>query len=67
MLLLGEMIELKNKLSIPLYKKVILYAPTWRDSNDRGNTYGIKPPMDVKKWERHQASYGCKEMGAGIE
>lgn len=48
----NEVIELKNKLSIPLYKKVILYAPTWRDSNDRGNTYGIKPPMDVKKWER---------------
>ncbi|MFH0422993.1 CDP-glycerol glycerophosphotransferase family protein [Streptococcus sp. A11] len=43
--------EIKNRLGIPLDKKVILYAPTWRDSNDLGDNYELTPPIDWKKWE----------------
>lgn len=48
----NEIIQLKQKLGLPSNKKVILYAPTWRDSNDNGTTYAIKPPIDVKYWEK---------------
>lgn len=43
--------SIKKKLDIPLDKKVILYAPTWRDSTDGGSTYIIKPPMNMDKWK----------------
>jgi CDP-glycerol glycerophosphotransferase len=46
-----EIISIKKKLDLPLDKKVIIYAPTWRDSNDGGVSYEIKPPVDIKKWE----------------
>lgn len=46
-----EYIELRNKLNIPEGKKVILYAPTWRDSNDGGKHYSLVPPIDWHKWE----------------
>lgn len=46
-----EVIDIKKRLGIPLNKKVILYAPTWRDSNDMGATYAIKPPMKLEYWE----------------
>lgn len=42
---------MQKKLGIPKNKKVILYAPTWRDSTDGGKSYAIKPPIDFKKWE----------------
>lgn len=47
-----EVENLKKKLGLPLDKKLILYAPTWRDSKDGGKSYSIKPPMDLAKWER---------------
>lgn len=40
---------IKNKLGIPQDKKIILYAPTWRDSADGGKTYAVKPPLDMAK------------------
>lgn len=43
---------IKERLGLPLDKKIILYAPTWRDSTDNGATYSIKPPIDSKKWEQ---------------
>lgn len=43
---------IKERLRLPLDKKIILYAPTWRDSTDNGATYSIKPPIDSKKWEQ---------------
>lgn len=43
---------IKERLDLPLDKKIILYAPTWRDSTDNGATYSIKPPIDTKKWEK---------------
>lgn len=44
--------ELKQKIRLPLDKKIILYAPTWRDSDDQGKTYSLKPPIHLDKWER---------------
>lgn len=46
-----EVITLRQKLNIPDDKKVILYAPTWRDSVDGGKSYVIKPPMSIDKWK----------------
>lgn len=46
-----EIISIKNRLNLPLDKQVIIYAPTWRDSNNGGVSYEIKPPIDMKKWE----------------
>lgn len=41
----------KVALNIPKYKKVILYAPTWRDSKNKGISYDLKPPIDINKWQ----------------
>lgn len=43
--------EMRQHLNIPEDKKVLLYAPTWRESVDRGKTYNLAPPVDFKKWE----------------
>lgn len=47
-----EIIGIKQHLNIPLDKKVILYAPTWRDSVDGGKSYIMAPPINFKKWEK---------------
>lgn len=44
-------IEYKKMLNIDPKKKVILYAPTWRDSNDFGSDYQLTPPIDWKQWQ----------------
>lgn len=46
-----EIKKLRKKLNIPEGKKAILYAPTWRDSNDGGKHYSIVLPINWKKWE----------------
>ena len=46
-----ESVKLKEKLGLPLDKKIIIYAPTWRDSVDGGKTYAMRPPVDIKRWE----------------
>lgn len=46
-----EIICIKKRMGLPLDKKIILYAPTWRDSTDHGATYAIKPPINTKYWE----------------
>ena len=45
-------VSIKQKLGLPLDKKIILYAPTWRDSKDGGNTYSLKPPIDTSLWKK---------------
>lgn len=45
-----EMLSIKTKLGLPMDKRVILYAPTWRESHDSGGSYIIKPPIHVEKW-----------------
>lgn len=43
---------LKEKLNIPKNKKVLLYAPTWRDNsfNDKGYVFELK--VDFNKWKK---------------
>ena len=48
----SERTELRKKLNIPEGKKVILYAPTWRDSVNAGVSYDLNIPVDFKKWEK---------------
>ena len=48
----GERRSLRTKLGIDSDKKVILYAPTWRDSVNGGRSYEIKPPIDFDRWKR---------------
>lgn len=45
-----EIDEIKSRLNLPCDKKIILYAPTWRDSIDKGSSYSIKPPITIEKW-----------------
>ena len=47
-----EILVLKKKLGLPLDKRIILYAPTWRDSTDNGQTYAITPPINVEYWQK---------------
>jgi len=47
-----EVLSLKKELGLPFDKKLILYAPTWRDSKDNGKTCAIKPPINVNYWEK---------------
>ncbi len=42
----------RKELSIPDGKKVILYAPTWRDSKDGGLSYRVDPPINIEKWRK---------------
>lgn len=44
--------NLAAHLGLPTGKKVILYAPTWRESKDGGVSYEIAPPLDASRWER---------------
>jgi len=48
-----KIIALKQKLGLPSDKRIILYVPTWRDSNDQGKTYSLKPPIHMEKWEKY--------------
>lgn len=42
--------ELKTKLGIPKNKKVLLYAPTWRDDNSYGaGEYKFELALDLKR------------------
>ncbi len=43
--------ELRKKLDLPEDKRIILYAPTWRESTDGGKSYEIKPPVHFDKWK----------------
>lgn len=47
-----EIIEIKEKLGIPIDKKIILYAPTWRDSNNGGRSCELAPPINPVLWEK---------------
>ena len=43
--------QILKLLDIPNGKKVILYAPTWRDSKDGGLSYKVEPPINMAKWK----------------
>ena len=44
--------EMRKKLGIPVDRRVILYAPTWRESTDGGKSYEIKPPIHFDEWKK---------------
>lgn len=46
-----EIQEIRMKLNIPKGKKVILYAPTFREYNRDKNGCVIAPPIDIEKWK----------------
>lgn len=46
----------RKKFEIPDDKKIILYAPTWRESEDGGGSFKLAPPIDWKKWEEKLSS-----------
>lgn len=48
----GKVTAIRKRLRIPDGKKVLLYAPTWRESEDGGKTYNLAPPVDFKQWEK---------------
>lgn len=44
--------HIKNKLNIPIDKKVLLYMPTYREFDvDENDDVFIKPPMNLSKWK----------------
>lgn len=51
-----QILDMRMRLNIPTDKRVILYAPTWRDSTDTGKTYALKPPIDTIYWEQRISS-----------
>lgn len=46
-----EIINIKNRLNIPLNKKIVLYAPTWRDNSYVASGYTFELKADFKKWK----------------
>ena len=46
-----EIKEIKNKLNIPQNKKVILYAPTFREYSRDKDGCIIAPPINLEKWK----------------
>lgn len=48
----ADRLKMREKLNIPDCKKVILYAPTWRESTDGGKSYAITPPIHFERWEK---------------
>lgn len=49
---LSEINSIKEKLSIPLEKKVILYAPTFREYVREGSACILDLPIDFEKWKK---------------
>ena len=44
--------ELKRKYHLPTNKKIILYAPTWRDNSYSNTGYTFELKVDFYKWKR---------------
>jgi CDP-glycerol glycerophosphotransferase len=48
-----DITQLKKQLGLPLDKKILLYAPTWRDNEFYGKgRYKFNPPMDFSKMQQ---------------
>ena len=48
-----EKLKIKKELNIPLHKKVILYAPTWRDNQYVAKGYTFKLEVDFHEWHQY--------------
>ena len=51
-----EIESIRNKLNIPKDKKVILYAPTFREYKRDGDGCIIAPPIDIEMWKSKLSS-----------
>ena len=51
-----QRVSLREQFNIPYGRKVILYAPTWRDSKDGGISYEFVPPIHMDKWKEKLSS-----------
>ena len=51
-----EILEIKNKFHLPLDKKIILYAPTWRDNSYNVSGYTFELKANFYKWKELLAS-----------
>jgi CDP-glycerol glycerophosphotransferase len=48
-----ELVEIRERLDLPADKKLILYAPTWRDNqHTAGVGYTLKPAVDFERLRR---------------
>lgn len=48
-----NILRIKNFLNLELDKKIILYAPTYREySQDKNNNCTIAPPIDWERWQK---------------
>lgn len=46
--------QIKSKLGLPRDKKVIMYAPTFRDYDKKEGKYLVlSPPIDLSKWKKY--------------
>lgn len=60
--------EIKQKLGLPENKRIILYAPTFREyERDDKLNCTLVPPMDIKKWESELKSEYCLLFRAHYE
>ncbi len=50
-----EIKKIKEKLKIPVDKKVIIYAPTFREYSRDMNGCILAPPINIKKWKEKLA------------
>lgn len=64
----GERRNIREKLNIPQDKKVILYAPTFREyERDSKLNCVLKPPMNIKLWEDELKQEFCLLFRAHYE
>lgn len=49
---LDDVLKIKNQLHIPLDKKVLLYAPTWRDNSYVTKGYTFQLEVHFEKWQK---------------
>ena len=64
----SEKSVIRKKFNVPEGKKIILYAPTFREY-ERDNTFGciLSPPVDLEKWERALGDKYCLLFRAHYE
>lgn len=47
----SQILDIKRKLNLPLDKKIILYAPTWRDNSYNMSGYTFELKADFRLWK----------------
>ncbi len=47
----GDSKRIRSNLGISEGAKVVLYAPTWRESTDGGLSFDFAPPVHIDKWK----------------